>query len=511
MLRPSRTDLFGSDGTPRVAIVGAGFGGIGLAVLLKKAGVDTFTVYEKADGPGGTWWHNRYPGAEVDSASVVYSYSFRPHGWTRTHARQAELLRYLNDTVDEFGVRPHLRCGVGVESARWDEANHLYHLTLSTGETTDCHVLVSATGFLNIPNYPKLPGLADFQGPAFHTARWEHEHDLTGRTVAVVGTGSTATQVVPELATIVSKLYLFQREPGWVVPKGERDHTPQEQARLAKRWRYRIARLRWFYDTEKRLWRGQSFRPGTLQNAAGERVSLRYIDREFADRPDLKKLVTPTYPWWGKRLVMNSTFYPALKRDNVELVPRAVRAVTRTGVVDEDGTERAVDALVLATGFQTTDYVGTMEVRGRGGQTLREYWQGEPRAFLGITVPTFPNFYMLYGPGTNGGEIVSVLMRAAEHVVRDVRRMRRRRVSALEVRPTWAGMFHGWLLAKVDLTVWGLANNYYRAASGKIVTQWPFSPGLYGVLVRTLGRASETTRRRDDPGAPNRRSTESED
>lgn len=472
--------------------MGAGFSGIGLAVLLKKARMDTFSIYEKADRVGGTWWHNQYPGAEVDSVSYVYSYVFHPKAWTRTHARQAELQEYLEDTVDLFGIRPHLRLGVGVTSATWDCESRMYRIALSTGETTECHVLVGATGFLNIPNYPSWPGLDSFKGPKFHTSRWEAQHDLRNKTVAVVGTGSTASQLVPELAKVAAKLYLFQREPGWVVPKGEFAYTPEQSARLANPVKLRMARLKWFYATEKRLWRANLFRPGTPEHEKATRVALGFIEQELSDRPDLMKAVTPAYPYWGKRLIMNSTYYAALKGPNVELIPRAVAAVTPNGVVDTDGVERHVDVLIMATGFKTTDYIGTFEVRGADGRTLHEHWAGEPRAFLGMTVPNFPNFYIMYGPGTNGGEIVSMLMRQAEHVVRSLKRMMRQEVSALEVRPAWASVYDAWLLSQVNSTAWATSDNYYKSSTGKIVTQWPYSPGIYGLLVRALGQWSQT-------------------
>lgn len=496
---PSRAALFGEPGTPRVAIVGAGFGGIGLAVLLKKAGVDTFTIYEQAEGPGGAWWHNRYPGAEVDTVSYVYSYPFRRHSWSRTHARQPELLQYLNDTIDEFGVRSHLRCGVGVKSAQWEESTHTYQLTLSTGETTWCHVLVGATGFLNIPKYPTWPGLDSFEGPKFHSSRWEPQHDLKDMTVAVVGTGSTGTQIVPEIAPIVKRLYVFQREPGWVVPKDARDYPPRERAAMGAGWRYRWERTKWLALAEVFYLRGAPFRRGSLSHSAGQRSALSHIDTEFRDRPDLKEAVTPNYPFWGKRLVFNSTFYPALQLDNVELVPNAVASVTPTGIVDNAGVERPVDVLVMATGFQATNYLGTMEVRGSGGQTLQEFWRGEPRAFLGITVPMFPNFFMMYGPGTNGAVVLSMLMRQAEYIVRAIERMQQQRVTAIEVKHSWTDRYHVWLQAQLNRTAWGSAHNYYRGATGAIVTQWPFGPGLYGLMVRALGRASERARRRATP------------
>ena len=467
---------------------------------LKKAGVDSFTIYDMAESVGGAWWYNQYPGAEVDTVSYVYSFPFKRHAWSRTHAKQPELLRYLNETVDEFDLRRHLRFGVAVDAAEWDENDHAYRLTLSTGERTECHVLVGATGFLNIPKYPTWPGLDAFQRPKFHTARWEPEHDLAGKTIAVVGTGSSGSQVVPELAKIAGKLLVFQREPGWVVHKLDRDHEPQERASLLNPWRYRLMRLKWFWGAEKMQWNGGLFRAGAPLNSAGRGAAVKFIQREFDDRPDLEKMVTPDYPYWGKRLIMNSTFYAALKRENVELVPRAVVSVTPEGVVDEDGVERRVDVLVMATGFQTSNYLGTLEVRGRAGRTLQEYWNGEPKAFLGITVPGFPNFFMLYGPGTNGGEIASMLMRQAEFVVGAVKRMMRQRVTAIEVRPTWADTYHAWLLSNVNNTVWAQANNYYRGDNGTIVTQWPFSPGRYGLLVRILGRASELTSRRATVG-----------
>jgi cation diffusion facilitator CzcD-associated flavoprotein CzcO len=489
-------DLFGPGGTPTVAVVGAGFGGIATGVALKRAGIETFTIFERSERVGGTWWDNQYPGCEVDVDSYVYSFPFKRYDWPRTHARQPELHRYLEETVDDFGLRAHLRLGVGVERAVWDDATHVYRLSLSTGEELRCHVLICATGFLNVPNVPTWPGLETFRGPCFHTARWEHDHDLTGRTVAIVGTGSTASQIVPELAPRVRKLILFQREPGWVIPKGDRDYTAEERARLGHPLRHRLARARWFWETEKRLWNAGTYRPGAPQNVAAEEAARTFIAREFSDRPDLAAAVTPTYPFWGKRPIFNSTFYRALKLPNVELVPRAVESVTPHGVVDADGVERAADVLVLATGFQPTNYLARIEIIGRDGRTLREHWDGEPSAFLGITVPDFPNLYILYGPGTNGGEIASNLRHQAEYARRAIKRMIRERVTALEVRRSWADRYHAWLQSKMTGTAWAVSNNYFTNAAGKVVTQWPYSAVDYHLLLRVLGPFSETARRR---------------
>ena len=495
-MKPTNEELFGPAGTPRVVVVGAGFGGIAVGVKLRRAGIHTFTIYESSFGIGGTWWDNTYPGAEVDVGSHLYCFSFKPNDWTRTHAQQPELQKYLEETVDEFGLRPHLELGVAVESAAWDDDRHVWTVRLDDGSADECHVLVSAVGFLNVPRYPDWPGLDDFEGPVFHTARWEHQHDLTGKVVAVVGTGSSATQVVPAIQPIVQQLDVFQREPGWIMPKGERDLTDGERVTLARPWRRRRERWRLRYVLEKNLWRGRLFRPGTKLNDARQRLCRDYIATVFADRPDLREAVTPTHPFGGKRPVFASTFYPALKQDNVQLVPRAVSSVTRRGIVATDGVERAVDVIVLATGFQPTNYLARLEVVGRRGRTLHEEWAGEPRAYLGITVPGFPNFYMLYGPGTNGGELVLMLESQAQYAVRAVKRMIHEHVTAVEVKPRFEAAWYRWLQSRMVGTSWTTCNNYFKSATGKIVTQWPEGNVVYGALTRLLGRVSETTRRR---------------
>jgi cation diffusion facilitator CzcD-associated flavoprotein CzcO len=495
-VKTSAEALFGPSGTPRVAVIGAGFGGIATGVYLRRAGIRTFTIYESSAGIGGTWWDNTYPGAEVDVGSHLYCFSFKPFNWTRTHAQQSELQRYLEEAVDEFGLRPHHRLGVTVESATWDDARHKWKLTFDDGSVDDVDVVVSCVGFLNVPSSPAWPGLDEFEGPAFHTARWEHEHDLADKVVAVVGTGSSATQIVPAIQPLVKQLYVFQREPGWVLPKGERVFSDNERAEFATPWRRVRERLRLKYLLERNLWRGQLFRPGTKANTDREAMCRRYIDRQFAERPDLREALTPTYPYPGKRPVFATTFYPALKQENVELVPRAVAEVTRRGIVDVDGIERAVDVIVMATGFQPANYLARLRVVGRGGRTLREHWNGEPRAYLGITVPGFPNFFMLYGPGTNGGEIVTMLEAQARYAVRAVKRMQRERVTAIEVRPQFEARWYAWLQSRMEGTSWTMSNNYFKAPNGKVVTQWPYGNWIYTVITRFGGRASEKTRRR---------------
>ncbi len=478
-------------GGPSVAIIGCGFGGIAAAIKLLRAGIQDFTIYEQSDGIGGTWWVNRYPGAEVDVASHLYSYSFARRNWTRTHARQEELQHYLETVVDEFGIRPRLELGTEVKSAIWHEESSSYELTLSGEQKVSANAVISAVGFLNVPRYPNWPGLETFAGPIFHTACWPEGLDLTGKRVAVVGTGSTSAQVVPAIAPITEHVDLFQREPGWIFPKGVRDFNEDERARFSKPLEYRKERLRRLWEIEKGQLFGTLHRPGTKLNQLRESQCRGYIDAVFKDRPDLAKLVTPAYPFPGKRPVQSGDFYPSLLRENVELVPLAVESVTERGPVDAHGIEHRADVIVLATGFRTTEYLSTIEVRGRDGRSLEETWAGEPAAFLGITVPGFPNFFILYGPNTNGGEIVTHLVAQASFAARAIRRLARRQARVVEVRP-WAYSKYNRLIQRAMRgTAWEVSNNYYKSASGRVVTQWPYGSIPYRLLTKSLGRLSE--------------------
>jgi cation diffusion facilitator CzcD-associated flavoprotein CzcO len=350
-----------------------------------------------------------------------------------------------------------------------------------------------------VPNDPDWPGLDAFGGASFHTARWDHAQDLTGKVVAVVGTGSTACQVIPAIRTGADKVIVFQREPGWVLPKGEREITAAERTSLARPGRRRVDRIQRRWTLERNLWGGAMFRPGTALNRKRERTCRAYIDCEFAERPDLRAAVTPGYPFPGKRPILATTYYPALKEPNVELVTRAVARVTPTGIIDSAGIERPVDVIVLATGFRAADYLARVEIVGKGGRTLQDHWGGEPRAFLGITVPGFPNLFLLYGPGTNGGELVSMLESQAEFAVRAVKWMRREGVSAVEVRRSFDDLWNRWLQSRMSGTSWTLTRNYFTSRSGRVVTQWPSGNMVYRALTKLLGRISETTSRRPIP------------
>lgn len=473
----------------RVAIIGAGFGGLAAAVNLRKRTGAEFVIFEAAAGVGGTWWHNRYPGCEVDVHSHAYSFSFFGYDWARTHATQPELLRYAEDVVDAFGLGAHLRLNTTVTHVRWLEPEARYEVRTSSGATEYFDAVISAVGLLSVPRIPDWPGLPDFAGRAFHTAHWPPGTDLTGLRVAVVGTGSTAAQVVPAVAEQAATLYVFQREPGWIEPKQERAFSP------AERWLYRNvpgarkAHRAWLFY--KAMQRGKAFdlsSRGQTQRRAG---CLDFIGSAIADEA-VRRAVTPGYPWGCKRVILASTYYPALNRDNVELVPHAVRSVTRSGIVDETGTERAVDVLVLSTGFQPTNFLATLDVRGAGGTSLHEAWRSRQSAFLGITVAGFPNFFILYGPNTNGaGSIIAQLERQAEFAARAIGRIERGQWRYVDTDPAAQRRYVQWVDRQIAAHASAMnagCTNYYHDEHGANITQWPSSHLAYLLAVRAIGR-----------------------
>jgi len=473
----------------RVAIIGAGFGGLAAAVKLRQRTTAEFTIFEQAAGVGGTWWANRYPGCEVDVHSHAYSFSFLKYEWKRTHATQPELLAYAEHVVDRFGLRRQLRLNTRVTGLAWDDATRTYSLSTEHGEDLEFDVVICALGLLSVPRYPDWPGLDTFQGPRFHTSQWEDEHDLSGRTVAIVGTGSTAAQIVPAIAPRVGRLLVYQREPGWIEPKNERAFTAREL------WFYRnvpfarrVHRAWLFYQAMRRF---KGLDVGTARQRRMRELCLGFIGATIED-PETREAVTPRYPWGCKRPIIASTFYAALSRPNVELIPHAVTAVTEDALVDASGTKRQADVLILSTGFQPTRFLGGVEVTGRGGRSIHDEWAKRPTAFLGITVAGFPNLFILYGPNTNGGlSIIAQLERQAEVAVRAVVRLQRGRVRDLDTRPEAQRRYVEWIdrqLARHASAMESGCNNYYHGPDGANVTQWPRTPLAYAVATRALTR-----------------------
>jgi cation diffusion facilitator CzcD-associated flavoprotein CzcO len=481
----------------RVAIVGAGISGVSTAAMLKHSGFD-FTVFEQSAGPGGTWWDNTYPGCETDGRSLLYSFTFMPYDWSGTHAPQAELQQYTEDIIDHFGMRDRFRFSAKVDEAIWDEAHDRYRVRLAGGEAHEFEALVSALGILNVPKHPDWPGLDEFEGITFHSARWNHDVDLAGKSVAFVGTGSSGAQVVPKLAETAGHLYVYQRQPGWVLPKGERLFSPEEReelrhaSALQRRWRrYKAYRL------QKKLVVGTSNVSLALHKQVQD-MALKFIEDEIED-PEIRKAVTPDYPLGCKRIVLASTFYRTLNHENVTLVPHAVERVTKDGIVSADGAERKVDVLITGTGFHPTRFLRTLDVKGCGGRSIHDFWNDDPRAFVGMTVPGFPNFFMCYGPNTNGGPgIMFMAEQQAKAIVRILRRLERRRGKAIDTRPAALDRYIRWIDAanrKHMSARFTGCTNYDFAPGGRAVLLWPRSGAYYGAMTRILPPLGMTVRR----------------
>ncbi|MBF4999651.1 NAD(P)/FAD-dependent oxidoreductase [Nocardia sp. BSTN01] len=470
---------------PVIAVIGAGFAGIGAAVRLRRAGFHRVTLLDRADGPGGTWWHNTYEGAEVDTPSILYSYSWMPWNWSRTHVRQAELQAYLSAVLDAFDLRERCRFGVEVDRVEWDDDAREYSIRSGGREILRARYVVSAVGLLSDPKLPDLPGMDSFEGPLFHSSQWDPTVDFTGKRVAVVGSGSTATQLVPALADKAKQVTMFSREPNWIVPKRARAYTERERRALDSRHAQRLVRAMMIYQRDRAQFGGALWRPGSRQNQAAEAVARAYLERSLSDRPELLAAVTPRHPYGGKRPVISDDFYDALRADNVRLVPHGVREVTENGVVDATGDTHECDVLIMSTGFKA-DFLSTVNVVGRGGREIHDYWNGDERAFLGTMVPHFPNFFIMYGPNTNGGTIVTNLELQASFLTSAISRVERAKAAEIEVREWAAELYDKLIQRMLQGTAFQYEHNYYRSGSGRVATQWPDGVLLYAALTKLL-------------------------
>jgi cation diffusion facilitator CzcD-associated flavoprotein CzcO len=461
------------NGTPRVAVVGAGFGGIGLGIKLKQAGIDSFTIFEKGGGVGGVWRDNSYPGLTCDVPSHLYQFSFEPnHDWTRRFPQRDEILAYLERVTDKYGLREHMRFATEVASADFDDERGHWVVRLVGGEEVAADVLVTATGQLSRPSFPDIPGLDQFEGDLFHSARWDHSCGMAGKRVAAIGTGASAVQYVPEVAKQAERLHLFQRTPGWVIPKPDRPYRPREK------WLFR--RLPFIVAISRRL-TFIRFELFTFAMTRGywllrgyEWGYKRRLEREIPD-PELRKKLIPNYPMGCKRVLISNDYLPALARPNVEVVCDDIESVTPRGVRTADGREREVDAIVLGTGFQTNEFLAPMAIRGRGGRDLDEAWRQGAEAYLGLAISGFPNMFMLYGPNTNlgAGSIITMLESQIGYVVEAVGQLRRTGARWMDVRGEVQDEFNREVQERLGDTVWTAGcNSWYRNEHGKVTNNW---------------------------------------
>jgi cation diffusion facilitator CzcD-associated flavoprotein CzcO len=461
---------------PRVAIIGAGFGGLATAVALRRAGFKDLVIIEGADGVGGTWRRNTYPGAACDIQSHLYSFSFAPNAsWSRTYARQPEILAYLESVADHFDLRRHLQFGTRLRTAHWNAGTDRWDLRVDRAGQTDTltvDVVVSAVGLFGSKKLPDIVGLTDFGGVLMHTAEWNAGVDLTGKKVAVIGTGASGVQAVPELAARAAHVTVFQRNPPWMVPKDDRPYSADELARF-RRNPLAVRRARW------QVWKFQHDFTATMADdplvTARTDFATAFLDRTVADR-GLRRALTPDYPFRCKRVLLGDDYYRALQQDHVALATDPIDRITETSIRIATGEMVDVDAIVLATGFETSDYLSGIEVIGVGGQSLHERWGADPSAYLGTAVTGFPNFFMLYGPNTNqgGNSIVYILEAGARLVASAVTRLARRG-GHLEVRPDAERRYNEQLSDDLERSVWTRCDSYFRSPTGRIVTQWPYT------------------------------------
>jgi cation diffusion facilitator CzcD-associated flavoprotein CzcO len=465
-----------------VLIVGAGFSGLCMGIKLLEAGMNSFLIIEKSEEIGGTWWDNRYPGCACDIPSHLYSFSFAPSTeWTRMYPGRQEIHDYLKRCVERYGLEPYLRLNTRFREAIWDESEGVWNATAGDGMRIRARVLVSGMGALHVPRYPDLKGLDRFKGPAFHSSAWDHHVALDGKNVAVVGTGASSIQFVPQIAPSVSKLYLFQRTPPWIVPRLD--------FAFSEKWKRRFRSVpvtRWALR-QFLFWRQEIRVLGFLGNQTFrkkvEDISLRHLARQIKD-PKLREAFTPNYQLGCKRVLVSDDYYPTFNRSNVELVTEAIAEVRERSILTRDGVERPIDVLIYGTGFRATEPLIGVRVVGKGGVEIHDAWGKRMSAYLGISATGFPNFFMLLGPNTGLGHNSVVLMIEAQvrYAMDCLKLMKRRKQRVLEVRPEIQQSFVEEIYRRLSGTVWqsgGCKSWYQDQSTGEITTIWPGSVVSY--------------------------------
>ena len=474
-----------------VAIVGSGFAGLAAAYRLKQAGIEDFEILERAEDVGGTWWANTYPGCQCDVASHLYSLSFAPNPeWTRTYSMQPEIQAYLRRTAETLDLVRHIRFGHEVRHATWDEGAGQWKLDTAAGSVS-ARVVIGGQGGLSEPRLPDIPGRERFAGPSFHSAAWDHSVDLKGKRVAVLGTGASAIQIVPSIQPEVSELKVFQRTPPWIVPHTDRPTTGFERA-LYRRFPalQRMVR-RNVYWLREWLVIPMAKRPGLLKPL--ERRSIAHMKKAVKD-PELREKLIPDYRIGCKRILPSNRWYPALAKENVDVVTDGITEVRPEGVVTADGTLHELDVIVYATGFHVTDIPFARLVTGVGGRTLEEIWNGSPQAYKGSTVPGFPNLFFLLGPNTGLGHnsIVYMIESQVNYVVDALKKMRERELHAVEVKPDAFRHWNDAIQRRMPPTVWnsGGCASWYIDRNGRNTTIWPDFTWKFRKLTREFDIAA---------------------
>jgi len=453
----------------KVVIIGAGPGGICTGIKLKEAGYSDFVILEQADGVGGTWRLNSYPGCRCDVPSVLYSFSFAPkRDWSSRYAEQPEILTYLEDLAERSGLARHMRFNTRVTGATWQDRENSWVVSLEDGSSISADLLVSALGLFNEPMIPNLPGLESFAGEVMHSARWNHGLDLTGKRVAVIGTGASALQFVPQVAQIADHLDVYQRSPNYVrVPEPE--YTPEERQRMLDDPQFYQHERQMVFDWLENICEMKD--PKFLADSTQQCLA----SLELVEDPDVRDKLRPDFPYGAKRPLTSRDWFPTFNRPNVDLITDSIRRVGKTEIELEDGTRRPADVIIFGTGFKTTKFLSAISVRGRDGLRLEEEWAGGARAYRGVTVAGFPNLFMLYGPNTNNGAIILNIEQQVDYMIRHLQRMEEQKIKWIDVRKSEMDRFNQRLQEDLaSIKVWNSGVNYYYfSESGLNVTQWP--------------------------------------
>lgn len=458
---------------PSIAVIGTGFGGLAAVIELKKRGFDDIVVFEKADDVGGVWRENTYPGAACDVPSPFYSYSFeRNPRWPHRFSRQPAILDYMRHVADKYDVRRHVRFGTEVLGASLDSGSGKWLVEVSAGESVVVDVLVSAVGQLSRPARPDIPGVDTFAGAAFHSAEWDHDVDLTGKRVAVIGTGASAIQFVPAIQPEVAHMTVFQRTPPYIIPRPDREfsglhHKVFEKAPVTQL----VERGTWYGVVEGLSFAWVYSKPLA---AAVKARSKRHMRKQTQGKPGLFEKVWPTYQIGCKRILFSDDYLPALAQPNVDLTTERIDRITPYGVVTTDGQEHPADVIIWGTGFKATEFLAPMSVKGRDGRDLHDEWRDGAHAYYGMTVPRFPNLFIMYGPNTNtgGGSIIFFLEAQAKYLGDFVEHLGSTG-APLDVRPEVEQEYDERIQAQLSNSVWSQCSSWYRNANGRITTNWP--------------------------------------
>ena len=462
----------------RIAIVGSGFAGLGMAIRLQQMGITSFTIYEAADDIGGTWRDNTYPGATCDVPSHLYSFSFEPNpAWSRVFAGQTEILGYLKHCARKYGVERYVRCNARVAAARFDEASQLWRIDIianGSRETVDADVVIAANGALSRPATPGIPGLERFEGKLFHSARWDHAYPLDGKHVAVIGTGASAIQFVPQLQPRVAHLDLFQRTAPWIMPKPDKPVGP------GARWLFRHLPFTQRFVRSAIYWQLESRAIGFVVNpklmALPTKLAASHLKRHVKD-PALRAKLTPNYRLGCKRVLLSSDFYPAVSKPNVDVVTSGISEIVADGVVTDDGVHRRADTIICGTGFQVNDVGAPFEVTGLDGADLGAIWLRDgPQAYLGVSIANFPNFFMIVGPNTLLGHnsLLYMIESQVQYIADCLRVLRERNARTMNLRPDVQRDFNARLQREMQHSVWvSGCHSWYQTKSGKVTALWP--------------------------------------